>query len=391
MTTINDIEQLSYLGMRLALRKTIGEPALRAYAKSCARRRNDNLRYWIDNQELPRVTTTGLEHLQHAHEANRGVVVTSFQMGPYNWIPLILNRKAALQTTLLMDAANYQEEQRRWEARESSYRDSLVDPVKYINSEESTAIWKMACALRERRTLVGWFDGLTGTAGSESSKSAAIVKFCETQICVRMGLAFVSAKTGAPLILAVTRNEKNDGIAVRFEAPLTKRTDETIEEFCQRASQRFVSILEQEVQIDPPCWEEWCHFNSRNLFDVALPCLASPSDDSLLGIVWRIDLDNVDLLNMSDGDVLVSLRSGTALALTPLIIAIRQVLSRDMSGNDLVDLLKKEFAEEEVKAALHVLRETYFITPALVSNADINLASEAALRVTRPAGSTQCR
>jgi lauroyl/myristoyl acyltransferase len=391
VTTLNDIEQLSFLGMRLALRNTIGELELRSYAKGCARRRNDNLRYWIEHQELPRVAITGIEHLQQGHEANKGVVVTSFQMGPYNWIPLILNRKAALQTTLLMDAANFREEGRRWDARESTYSDHLIDPVKYINSEDPTAIWKMASALRTRRTLVGWFDGLTGTTASESSKSDVIVKFCETQMRVRMGLAFISAKTGAPLILAVTKNDRQDGITLRFEPPLTRSVDESIERFCQRASQSFVSILEQEIRMDPPCWEEWCHFNLRNLFQPRRPSLTSPDDDTLLSAIWHIDMDNIDLLQMSDCDVFVSLRSGAGLALTELIKALRQLLAKGMSVRDLTAALGDEFAAEDIKAALRTLYEDHFIYPSFDLSTDINSDSGAPVGVDKPQEAKQCR
>ncbi len=391
MTTLNDIEQLSFLGMRLALRNTMNEYELRSYAKSCARRRNDNLRYWINHHELPQVTITGHEHLQQAHEAQKGVVVTSFQMGPYNWIPLVLNKKVALQTSLLMDAANFHEEGRRWDARESSYRDDLLDPVKYINSEEPTAIWKMVCALKARRVLVGWFDGLTGSTASDSSKSDVIVKFCETQIRVRMGLAFISAKTGAPLILAVTRNDGQHGIALRFEAPLTRLPDESIEQFCQRASQTFVAILEQEVLTDPACWEEWCHFDQRSLFQPPTPSLASFDDDTLLKAIWRFDMSNIEVLQMSGGDVLVSLRSGLGLAITRLIRAVRQCLVGGMSGIDLAANLGNEFSCDDVRAALRTLYEEHFIYPSFDLSTGTKFDSRTPVRVDAPRETKQCR
>ncbi len=381
MTTLNDIEQLSFLGMRLALRKTIARDTLWTHAARCARRRNDNLRYWINNQELSRVKIVGLEYLRKAHEAGRGAVVTSFQVGPYNWIPLVLNKKADLPTTLLMDAANFQEEQRRWDARESSYTDTLIDPVKYINSEEPTAIWKMVCALRERRTLIGWFDGLTGTTASQSPQSAVSVDFCETQILVRMGLAFVSAKTGAPLILAVTHNDGIGGMVVRFEAPLTRHSSETIAGFCQRASQTFVSILESEVRADLPCWEEWCHFNLRNRFEPMLPSSSILDDEGFLEKNWRMNAENVEVLKMSEGEVLVSLRCGTALAMTPLMNSLCQALSQERRGTEIVSALKHMFSETELKLALRTLYESHFILPVVTSKNQDKSSREVSLKV----------
>ncbi|MGD0774886.1 MAG: hypothetical protein ABSC05_18895 [Candidatus Solibacter sp.] len=361
MTHLTDIEQLGYLGMRLAMRRRATPPELRTLARQCAERRNRNLRHWIDHEELPGVTLEGIEKVRRAHELHRGVVLTSFQIGPYNWIPLILNSRASMPVTLLMDDANFQEEQRRWLSRESHYRLGLAEPVRYINSEEPTAVWKMACALRERRTLIGWFDGHTGVTDTQSAKSSLAVKFCDTSMRVRMGLAYLSARTGAPLILAIAHNQGDDGIALRIEDPLSRDSGETIDEFCQRASQHLVSILEREVHADPACWEEWCHLHSWSVFEGA-PTTAETGDQSaLLDEVFCLDLENVDVLKMSSGDALVSLHTGDALAMTPLVAAIHDRLSTERSGRDVVAGLEGQFPPEEVSGALEALLEAGMI------------------------------
>lgn len=357
MTKIEEIEQLCFFGMRLALRRRITPENLHACAAACAKRRNRNLSHWICNDELPPAGLEGLEKVQSALELGRGVVITSFQIGPYNWIPLILNRHARLPVTLLMDAANFQEEQRRWTSREGKYRDSLLEPVRYINSEETTALWKMACSLRAGRTLVGWMDGHTGVTAAESARSTLSVRFCDTRMHVRTGLPFLSAKTGAPLILAVARNEGEDQLGLRFEDPLVKGADETVEQFRQRAAQQLVSILEREVLADPACWEEWCHFHSWNIFEPQ----PRAGDPDPLDARLMLDDENVDVLDMPECEVLVSLNSGEALAMTPLMAAIRDTMRRETTARDVIGELAARFEYEHVRHALEVLRNARFL------------------------------
>lgn len=357
MTTIEEVEQLCFLGMRLALRRRIAPESLRAYAAACARHRNRNLWHWVSNDELPPAVIEGLDKVQCAHELGRGVVITSFQIGPYNWIPLILNRHAQLPVTLLMDAANFQEEQRRWKSREAKYRESVLEPVRYINSEETTALWKMACSLREGRTLVGWMDGHTGVTAAESAKSTLMVRFCDTHMHVRTGLVFLSGMTGAPLILAVARNESESQVGLRFEDPLVKGADENLEQFRERAAQQLVSILEREVLADPACWEEWCHFHSWNIFEPPPGAgHADPLDARLI-----LDEENVDVLDMPECEVLVSLNSGEALAITPLIAAIRDTMRRETTPRNVIAQLAARFEHEHVRNALEVLCNAQFL------------------------------
>jgi lauroyl/myristoyl acyltransferase len=359
MTTINDIEQLGYFGMRLALRENSSAPELRAYARACATRRNHNLRHWIENEELPPVAMEGLENLRKAHELNRGAVVTSFQIGSYNWIPILLNRKCQMPVSILMDAANFQEEQRRWDKREREYRESLAEPVRYINSEEPTAFWKMACSLRERRTLIGWFDGHTGVTQAEAAKSSLAVRFCGTRMRIRVGLAHLCARTGSPLILAVVRNQGEKIIAVTFEEPLRRQNDETADGFCQRAAQQLISILEREVLQDPACWEEWCHLHLWNVFDDRHG--TEIYEHEFLDTHWHIDPGGADLLHMTDGDVLVSLGSGKALAMTPLLTSVYHALGTERTGRELLEFLAPQFHPDDIHNMLRVLCDEQFI------------------------------
>jgi hypothetical protein len=91
-------------------------------------------------------------------------------------------------------------------------------------------------------------------------------------------------------------------------------------------------------------------------------------EEDFLNIVWQLDHDNVDFLAMSDGDVMVSLNSGTALAMTPLLTAIRDALADESTSMEVITRLMDRFPADDVCNALYVLCDARFLAKAAANN-----------------------
>lgn len=361
-----DVEQLCYLGLRLALGESISDRGLRAKARACTLRKFRTIELWANRQQPTAMRVEGLTNLEAAVRQNKGVIMCTSHVGPSFWIPLELMRRG-LPFTFLIDTANFERLKEDYAFWRKRYTGDLDDPARMINAEEPTAVWQMTRSLREGRIVFVWLDGNAGLASSDEALTTTVVDFCGLKIRVRKGPAFLSAHTNAPILPAVARYTRGGGRVIRFEPCLSKPAAESVEEYCKRAMQKLFSILESYVRRDPASWEEWYHLHrwreiDRNSQSESAVVLKGYDPEIVLQLVLMLDGANSEVLKMSQGNVLTNLRTGSALFLSEELIALIRSLDGKRTVEQAIDRLAVRYGETSVMNHLLALCENGFLT-----------------------------
>ncbi|MEJ2010482.1 MAG: hypothetical protein P8Z30_20405 [Acidobacteriota bacterium] len=356
------VEQLGYFGMRIAFGGEASRRALRLRARACAKRKYHHLSEWLAGGPYPAMRWEGKQHLDTALEKGRSAIVCSPHVGPYYRIPLELSDHD-LPVTLLLDQENFDHSVTQWPDWAKRYTGHLPDPLSYVNAEKPTAVWQLARALQSGRLLLIYMEGNTGLEVSDAQKTLVDVTFCGIRIRVRKGLAYLSARTGAPIVPAVARCTRNGGHALRFEQPIEIRPNEPVDDYCQRALQHCFSILERYARRDSAGWEMWYHLHRWRKPEI-LPVAAQvqpPAPEEVLQCVLMADTANMDLLDLPEGRVLAHLGSGEALALTAPILSLLRAFDGRKRLQQVLDRLASKYDETVLLEALHALSDGRFV------------------------------
>jgi lauroyl/myristoyl acyltransferase len=362
-----DIEQLCYFGMRAAFGRQHTRRLLRRRAEACIRRRLRTEREWISGDPFPTMRTEGEQFLRAVLKASQGAIICAPHVGPYHRIPLELVKRD-LRVSLLLDAANFEREQRLYSDRARLYAGRTPDPMHYINAEIPSASWEMACALRSGRVLLVYMDGNTGLKCAEPAKTLVEVDFCGLRIDVRKGPGYLSAFAGVPIIPLVARFTNRGGHAMRFEPQLEKKPNQSVDDYCRNALQLLFSILERYVKTDPSCWEEWCNIHLWIVRDrhgsSSQPLTSNWEPEDVLQLRLVVNEENVDFLRMSTGDIVASLQSEKALLLTAPVLDLLSAFDGRHTVANVLDRLSGSYDETLLLQTLYSLCAGGFLSAA---------------------------
>jgi lauroyl/myristoyl acyltransferase len=360
-----DVEQLCYLGLRLALGDSLSSRVLRGKARACTLRKFRAIESWASRQEPAAMRFEGMPNLEAAVRQNKGVIMCTPHVGPSFWIPLELMRRG-FPFTLLIDTANFERLQVDYKFWRDRYTGDLEDPVRMINAEEPTAAWQMMRTLREGRILFVWLDGNAGLESAGDAQTTAAVNFCGLKIQVRKGPAFLSSYANAPILPAVARYSRGGRHVIRFEPILFKPAGESVDEYCQRAMQELFSLLETCVRRDPACWEEWYHLHRwREIYSDAeseAAVIKGYDPEVVLQLVLMLDGTKTEVLKMSHGDVLTNLHNGSGLLLSQELIALIRSLNGKRTVGQAIDRLAPRYGEALIMNNLLALCQNGFLT-----------------------------
>ena len=355
-----NITELNYLGMRMAFPGDYSTRSLRKAARRCCARKFAFEAQW-HHGNVPPLQIKGRGCLEQAMAKGRGVIVALPHVGPYHRVPADLVA-AGIPVVMLIDSPNYAKEVAAYSQWAASYGGNHPDPMRYVNAQTPLAAWQMQCALKEQRALCLWLDGNTGLK-TANEKTTVPVAFCNRTLHVRKGAAYLSARLGAPLVPAAARQTRTGKHVVEFQPALNRAHDESPDDFCQRAMQTLYTSLEAFVRKDPACWEEWYHLHLWCEPETnTAPTFALPDDpNTLLSLKLRSVNTQAVHLPLAEGRVLAHLRTGKALAYTPLVRAVWLMLHSPATLQTVLERLNKRFAETDVLEALLSLIASGFL------------------------------
>ena len=336
-----EIEQLAFLGLRMAFRQSHSRPQLRQIARWCLHRKLKLAKEWMAQRPFPKLQVRGRVNLHRAASQGNGVIIAACHVGQYHRIPLLLN-DLGFPVALLLDEDNHAREQSEMDRWVSRYRGPLDRPVDYVNAELPTAAWKMSQTLRLGRVLFVYMDGGTGLQNCAPDKTSVEVKFCGLPLLVRRGLAHLSAFSGAPIVPAVAIKTPERNQRVTFYSACSKHEREALDAYCPRALQYCYSILEEHVLRDPACWEEWYHLHRWIIYPDTYQAGTLLPPDAVQGSLksrFLFDRHRTEILRLPAGPVLFHTGTGAAIKLDTTISAVLCAGRRPALETDLIEAI----------------------------------------------------
>lgn len=134
--------------------------------------------------------------------------------------------------------------------------------VKILPVEEPTCALKMMRALRRGSAVIFDIDGNIGVGGEEKTleDSSLRLPFLGRQVHVRRGVAYLSYRSGAPILPIIALWGRGGRPEIHYFEPVAARVGESLEEFSGRCLREIYGLLEQVVLAQPEQWEMWPHF-----------------------------------------------------------------------------------------------------------------------------------
>jgi len=203
----------------------------------------------------------GREHLEAAMAKEKGVVIACQHLGPQRYVLpelAMLGRPVhAAMTEVFVDRCE------TWKAR--VIRDApdpvvaeAMERVLILPVEEPTCALKMVRALRREEFVIFDVDGNIGVGGEEATREKAHkIDFLGLSVRVRTGVAYLSYRTGAPVVPIIPLWNGAGRPVLKIHAPIEAEQEEGKEAFLHRAVSEIYGILEDQLFATPEQWEMW--------------------------------------------------------------------------------------------------------------------------------------
>jgi len=357
------IERIAYGNLRAAMPER-PRSWLRRQARNSRRAVRRTL-FEIENPFLwPGSAVEGLDHLRSATSAGQGALVTSFHVGPYRFLPLVLSLHG-FSVDLVVDRRGtgreraFLDDMRQGLDRQGHWRRDLrrrLGEIDVINAQEADVGLRMFRALRKGHVVFVMLDGNTG-AGARKSERLHHVPFFGTQIQVRVGAGEIAHAADAPVVLALCWRRLLGPDTYRLYSPCARRPGESRADFSGRLVQELVAELEARLRPDPSQWEEWFHLHQMQETRTAArePSRAAPRKSGRGG---RWAADSYRAFAVSDGQAhfVFEPEQRRFVTVTGLSVQLLQALYQPRSTSELLALLEPAQDPQAVMMEMEQLR-----------------------------------
>lgn len=377
--TPDDFVELAYLGLDLVFGDRVEPGRLMECAREATTRTSLYHRRWIAGEPFDDVQLSDAQalRLRGTLDEKRGLVICTFQIGPFLQLPFLLS-KMGLPVMLLMDPENFESRMDScavqgigrggvpygyWPKSDPAADAGITtQPVNFITSADQSAPWKMSQWLKAGKIVFAYLDGNRGVESEFNEKNSVVVPFYGTEIWVRKGLAYIAGFIGAPLMFLICRQEQS-GHVVRLSSPLRKKEDETLDAFCQRSMRRAFRLLEAHIFRDVSCWNEWHQLQRwvvRRPATVGAFESLNLSPEQALQRNLRVEPQLIQI-RYGDQDVLVNQKTGTAILLTPMIADVLRMAEGGSTVEAIITRLNSNYEEDSLLEVIYTLAKDAFL------------------------------
>jgi lauroyl/myristoyl acyltransferase len=198
----------------------------------------------LDRWLRTRAGVEGAAHLDRAIAAGRGTILCAFHTASYSMVPFILAARGYAQTILMEASAESasQVRARLDEIQHAGYPYAL-EPVAVEHGLRG-----LVRALNRGGTVLLLFDPTIGE-GDQHLKTP----FLGGSLRVARGIAWLAARTAAPLLPLTLSSEPHGRYRVAIHPPLTAENSEGAEGVVAA----LAGVLEAEVLARPEAWLKW--------------------------------------------------------------------------------------------------------------------------------------
>ena len=289
-----------------------------------------------------------------ADEAGGGLVICTFHIGPFRFLPLDLYN-LGFSVTVPLNRSAYQELfTLGWGMEEEVQQRIGLRPV-----DEPTSTLALARALRRGGLVLAYVDGNIGADGVTGEDVRSPVEFCGLRLRVKSGIPRLAAALGATL-LPVTAERRGDRLCVRLEEPIRpagRLKGEAQEAFAAEATQRLYAVLEERVREVPDQWVSAAFLHRWREPEPVTLDRDAPSPEALRrhlegGGVLRLDPDRIVDVGGDEGPILADVRTLRAVRVPDWAAATVQALGSERGfGADELEALDVAAAERTLAFA----------------------------------------
>jgi KDO2-lipid IV(A) lauroyltransferase len=189
------------------------------------------------------VVYEGIEHLQAAASAGRGVLVFSGHFGHWEMIALLQHRLGVPMTMVVSPLLN-----RRWDRFITRLRSA---PGNTVLSKRNAAR-PILKALRDGRAIAILIDqNVRGTGG-------LFIDFFGRQASTTPALATLAFRSGAPIVPVFSWFRPDGRLHVSYRSPIVAERRASIEDDVLGLMRACTGVLEEEIRRRPEAWL-WMH------------------------------------------------------------------------------------------------------------------------------------
>lgn len=265
---IRNTYHTDYINLSLAFRRTKSEEEIRALARKAVFNYLKNGAVRNVPEAWEGFELHHAEALQQALSLGRGAVVVSEHLGPQQFAFIELANRGYLINAAISEHAL---------DRVQPWVDHLIKELhapphaidgkqieqylRIISVENPSSALRMVRALKRGEIVMFDLDGNLGVGGEEGTRAEAFtVTFLGREVHVRRGAAYLSYKTGAPIVPIVPSWGSDGRAHLTFHDPIQVEQGETLQTFCQRSLTELYGILEARILEEPADWEMWPEF-----------------------------------------------------------------------------------------------------------------------------------
>ncbi len=251
----------NYINLSLVFRQRWSDRRIRRVARQAVEVYVKNGIEYLTPGQWRGFTIHGQQHLDAALNCGKGLVVACQHLGPQRFSLLTLAQHVPAVHAAVTEV--FVERLRDWLARvETDANDGpaaeLAQRVHTLAVEEPTCALKMVRALRRGEAVMFDVDGNIGVGGEGRTREAAMpLTFLGREVQVRTGVAYLSHRTGAPILPVLTVWGPDGQPHLEFQPPMSAETEESRDAYCRRVMPRIYGLLEATLLQQPEQWEMW--------------------------------------------------------------------------------------------------------------------------------------
>lgn len=268
LDTVRNTYYTDYINLSLAFRRTKTQREIRALARKAVYNYLKNLAVRNVPEAWEGFELHHPEKLQQALSLGRGAVVVSEHLGPQQFAFIELANQGHLVNAAISELAL--DRVQPWvdrviadlRAPQHAIDGKQIEQyLRIITVENPSSALRMVRALKRGEIVMFDLDGNLGVGGEAGTRAEEFtVTFLDREVHVRRGSAYLSYKTGAPIVPIVPSWGSGNRAHLTFHDPIQIEPGETLENFCQRSLNQLYGILEARVLEEPPDWEMWPEF-----------------------------------------------------------------------------------------------------------------------------------
>lgn len=376
--TLQNTYYTNYINLSMAFRETRADSEIRALARQAVFNYLTNAVERTFPEIWEGFEVQGLEVLDAALARGKGAIVVSQHLGPEQFTFLELATRGYMVNASITE--NAIPRSNRWIAyiiknlrggKHAIDGAKIATNLRIIRVEEPSSALKMVRALRRSELVMFNLDGNFG-AGDDDARRAqkkVRVNLLGREILARKGAAYLSYKTGAPIVPVIPLWLPGQRPRLTFYEPLVAGEGEELEDFCQRTIQQMYGQLEAHVLADPAQWEVWSEFYKwmspaekineaekngaavRAHFDYFSRALEESPEMPL-----RVDPERAFIVRMKRQDVLVDLRNFRFFLVPSSTAEVLKLLYRGVTLQSVVAALRRRHEPGQVLKELTRLR-----------------------------------